>query len=138
MQLHVFFFLPGDDLLSRDPAVRVPSALESLTSVFGMGTGVTSPLLPPDDDLDLSKSYLCRRLVPSKLHNTCGLTVRLSPLTTLVVTIVSIQITSKKFRSSPRPISIGQLNTLLRLHFRPINHVVYMGSYQPTLWEILS
>jgi hypothetical protein len=42
------------------------------------------------------------------------------------------------FRSSPRPISIGQLRTLLHLHLRPINHVVYMGSYQPTLWEILS
>src|SRR5699024_12420484 len=27
---------------------QLPSALESLTSVFGMGTGVTSPLLPPD------------------------------------------------------------------------------------------
>ena len=33
--------LPRDDLLSQDPAVQVPSALESLTSVFGMGTGVT-------------------------------------------------------------------------------------------------
>ena len=31
--------------------------------------------------------------------------------------------------SSPRPISIGQLNVLPRLHLRPINHVVYMGSY---------
>ena len=39
---------PGDDLLSRDPSVQVPSALESLTSVFGMGTGVASPLLSPD------------------------------------------------------------------------------------------
>ena len=39
---------PGDDLLSRDPAVQVPSALESLTSVFGMGTGVASLLLSPD------------------------------------------------------------------------------------------
>lgn len=27
---------------------RLPSALESLTSVFGMGTGVTSPLSLPD------------------------------------------------------------------------------------------
>jgi hypothetical protein len=44
----VSFYLPGGDLLSRDPAVQVPSALESLTSVFGMGTGVTSPSLPPD------------------------------------------------------------------------------------------
>ena len=35
----------------------------------------------------------------------------------------------KTRRSSPRPISIGQLNALLHLHLRPINHVVYMGSY---------
>ena len=35
----------------------------------------------------------------------------------------------KTCRSSPRPISIGQLNALLHLHLRPINHVVYMGSY---------
>jgi len=27
---------------------------------------------------------------------------------------------------------------LLCLHLRPIYHVVYMGSYQPALWEILS
>ena len=32
-------------LLSRDAAVRVSSALRSLTSVFGMGTGVSSALL---------------------------------------------------------------------------------------------
>ena len=32
---------PGDDLLSRPKAV--PSALEGLTSVFGMGTGVSPP-----------------------------------------------------------------------------------------------
>ena len=32
-------------------------------------------------------------------------------------------------RSSPRPISIGQLNMLPCLHLRPINHIVYVGSY---------
>ena len=31
---------------------------------------------------------------------------------------------------SPRPISTGQLSALLRLHFRPINVVVYHGPYQ--------
>ena len=34
----------SDDLLSRGAAPQVPSALRGLTSVFGMGTGVT--LLP--------------------------------------------------------------------------------------------
>ena len=35
---------PGSDLLSHAVTRPVPSAVESLTSVFGMGTGVT-PLL---------------------------------------------------------------------------------------------
>ena len=37
----------GGDLLSHQVALAVPSALKSLTAVFGMGTGVTSSLLPP-------------------------------------------------------------------------------------------
>jgi len=32
-------------------------------------------------------------------------------------------------RSSPRPISTGLLNALLRVHIRPIDLVVYQGSY---------
>ena len=43
---------PGTDLLSRDLAVRVPSAWMGLTAVFGMGTGVAPSreapgILPP-------------------------------------------------------------------------------------------
>jgi hypothetical protein len=38
---------PGGILLSHRVPPAVPSALESLTSVFGMGTGVASPALPP-------------------------------------------------------------------------------------------
>ena len=37
----------GNDLLSQRVAPQVPSALKSLTSVFGMGTGVTSSLISP-------------------------------------------------------------------------------------------
>ena len=37
----------GGDLLSQAVSDQVPSALEGLTSVFGMGTGVTPPQLPP-------------------------------------------------------------------------------------------
>jgi hypothetical protein len=39
---------PGGDLLSHAVSRGVPSALEGLTSVFGMGTGVTPPTLPPE------------------------------------------------------------------------------------------
>ena len=38
---------PGNDLLSQDLAVQVPSALEGLTTVFGMGTGVAPPPSSP-------------------------------------------------------------------------------------------
>jgi hypothetical protein len=33
----------GNDLLSHRVTAAVPSALEGLTSVFGMGTGVSPP-----------------------------------------------------------------------------------------------
>jgi hypothetical protein len=40
--------LPGSVLLSQGLPPQVPSALEGLTSVFGMGTGGSPPLSPPD------------------------------------------------------------------------------------------
>ena len=38
----------GSDLLSHTVTGAVPSALEGLTSVFGMGTGVAPPPLLPE------------------------------------------------------------------------------------------
>ena len=38
----------GSFLLSQDPSVQVPSALEGLTVVFGMGTRGTPPPSPPN------------------------------------------------------------------------------------------
>jgi hypothetical protein len=45
-QLRGFLFIKefGGDLLSHTVSHAVPSALKSLTSVFGMGTGGTSSL----------------------------------------------------------------------------------------------
>jgi hypothetical protein len=40
--------ISGDDLLSHSLSRAVPSALEALTTVFGTGTGVTPPPLPPE------------------------------------------------------------------------------------------
>ena len=37
----------GGDLLSHTLSGAVPSALEGLTSLFGMGRGVSPPPLPP-------------------------------------------------------------------------------------------
>lgn len=41
----------GDDLLSHTLTGAVPSALEGLTTVFEMGTGVAPPPLPPENQL---------------------------------------------------------------------------------------
>ena len=38
----------GDALLSQGASPQVPSALTGLTAVFGMGTGVSPPLWPPE------------------------------------------------------------------------------------------
>ena len=53
------FYLPGSVLASQDPAVPVLSALEGLTVVFGMGTGVSPPPWPPDFIGVRSTSHLC-------------------------------------------------------------------------------
>ena len=38
----------GSDLLSHQVTLAVPSALEDLTTEFGMGSGVAPPLQPPE------------------------------------------------------------------------------------------
>src|ERR1700684_356297 len=43
----LFYFNPGDDLRSHTVARAVSSAQRGLTSVFGMGTGVTPAIWPP-------------------------------------------------------------------------------------------
>ena len=45
----LFNFKSRGVLLSHTVAHVVPSALEGLTSVFGMGTGVTPPVWPRED-----------------------------------------------------------------------------------------
>src|SRR3954463_15500406 len=45
---------PGGFLLSHAPARAVPSAPRGLTSVFGMGTGVTLSTKPPENLSTLS------------------------------------------------------------------------------------
>ena len=93
----------GNVLLSQAASHQVSSALRSLTSVFEMGTGVASPLLSPDF---LFFSKVCT-----------------------FKTEYIISCIFKNHWSSVRPISIGQLNALLHLHLRPINVVVFHGSY---------
>ena len=78
---------------------QLPSALESLTSVFGMGTGVTS----------LPSSLHYWKIVLSKLIN--------------------VSLKFKVLWLSPRPISIRQLHTSPHFHLEPIYLIVFQGSY---------
>ena len=52
-------FIPGSVLLSHPVAREVPSALEVLTAVFEMGTGITPPLWPPGNVIPVC---LCNRI----------------------------------------------------------------------------
>jgi hypothetical protein len=44
---NVMQFNPGGDLLSRESSLGVPSAQRGLTTLFGMGRGVSLSLEPP-------------------------------------------------------------------------------------------
>ena len=52
-----FVLIPGDVLLSHTVARGVPSALEGLTTVFGMGTGVAPPVWSPGNLLRTGVRY---------------------------------------------------------------------------------
>ena len=97
---------PGDDLLSQGVPPQVPSALAVFTSVFGMGTGVSPPLLPPEIWCARARSDVNRWSSAAERTRT-----------------------PRRRIPSPRPISTGRLNTSRCLHLRPINLVVYQGPY---------
>ena len=104
-------FNSGDVLLSHTLARAVPSGLQGLTAVFGMGTGGTPALQSPksrDDEKILNidgQQQVSKSLVTSEL----------------------ICIYSTFYGQAERAISNGQLNVLLRLHIRPIDVVVFHG-----------
>ena len=58
----------GNVLFSQAVARQVSSALESLTSVFEMGTGGSSPPLSPDILARLFYAILCQLFFPHSLH----------------------------------------------------------------------
>ena len=96
----------GGVLLSQAVSRQVPSAQKGLTSVFGMGTGVTPSLKPP------------KSVVKGVRHHGAHLLLENSTASTNVIV-----------NPSPRPISTGRLHTLPCFHLRPINVVVYHGPY---------
>jgi hypothetical protein len=61
---------PGGDLRSRAVTRAVSSALQGLTSVFGMGTGVTLAVRPPGNlNIEIRKSKLEARIGFTRVSN---------------------------------------------------------------------
>src|SRR6185503_4555954 len=112
-------FTPGGDLLSHTVSRAVPSALEGLTSLFGMGRGVTPPPLPPECS--------CRRTPYG---------ARPEAFTTETNDGSLNHLTSRKSDQAARTISTGRLNASLRLHLRPINLVISEGPLASLCWGI--
>ena len=108
---------PGDYLLFQGVAPQVPSAPKSLTTVFGMGTGVASSLASPGKIklIHQRSKKISENHIEEKQKNK-----------------------AKESRSNPRPISTSQLKTSLSLHTWPINQIILLESYQLMLWEISS
>jgi hypothetical protein len=117
-------------LTGGDP--QLPSAQKSLTSVFGMGTGVASLPSSLDSIFLKDKSYYTnsgefgkaffksRKLVPSKLDTR------------------QLKLETNGCWLSPRSISIRQLHVSPRVHLEPIYLIVFEGSYLLAQWEISS
>ena len=93
---------PGDFLLSHAVSRAVPSAPAGLTSVFGMGTGVTLPTKSPENRFENRIATLLTNF--GKLHAQAHVACCLS----------------KFYGQAKGLISSGQLNALLRLHIHPI------------------
>ena len=91
---------------------QLSSAQVSLTSVFGMGTGGSSPSSTPAIP-DQRQLLFLRRHIPSKLN----------------IELLQQMKYQSKMGSSPRPISTRLLNDSRHLHIVPINLVVFKGSY---------
>ena len=106
---------PSSSLFS--PTSRIPSPLRCLTSVFGMGTGVSTAPSPPDffkRNCSLKTRYYHMR----------------SFLLIKTLNFIYYFLLSKNFKKlSPRSISISQLNTSPCLHFWPINLLTLEGTY---------
>ena len=120
----------GSCLSSHAVSSTVLSVYVGLTSVFGMRTGGTPQLnhrksFTGEKHLDRLDVFPCAQCFDwLRISRPAG------PLKPLVSQYLDNCIRNvNSLRSSPRPISIAQLRTLLHFHLRPINHVVFMGSY---------
>ena len=120
----------GNHLLSQAVPRQVSSTVYVLTVVFGMDTGVPHKRIVTGNLFQVS--------TPSKLNTRYIIVILSYFVNTFLFLFFYFFLLFLLFRSSPRSISIGQLNTLLYLHLQPIYLVVFKGPYSLAFWDILS
>ena len=121
---------PGDDLFSRKAALSVSSALESLTSVFGMGTGMASPPVSPG----FVASGCCSAATSANPTTGHGGAVLQSIFEISRQDVVDPRFPATDPRSvavevKPSTVSTAQLHPSPNFHMRPIKQVVSLRSY---------
>ena len=130
----------SNNLSSQQGNPQVFSALLRLTSVFGMGTGISKIVI-------VTRKLITNFLLHSVLYYILFkiAIVYSNFLSTLKNTQMNnrfspffIDFSFLNLQLSPRFISIDQLNTLLYLHFQPIYQLVFLESYYLMVWDILS
>ena len=128
-------FNPGPDLFSRGPTSQVSSALAGLTAVFGMGTGVASPLESPgffccDDVTGCDATGTIR---PRAALESMGIFAfcprRPVPATRWDPRSLAAAHWSAAEVVKPSTISTAQLRRSPDFHMPPIKQVVYLRSY---------
>ena len=100
---------------------------ERTTAIFPFSVKYTKLSLPPSGVSGHLGSVF---LSPSRETHNC-IEAKTFPYSVLFRFLrhVLIRFSQIPLRLSPRPISIGQLRTLLLFHLRPINLIVFKGSY---------
>ncbi len=130
-----FKFNPGGDLRSRAVTSAVSSAQQGLTSVFGMGTGVTPAVRPPGNSGSWRLEARGWEKIPKpcfglRLHEIWRPELNTSPglsqqLNGSWSQNFSSNMLGKFYGQAERPISTGKLHALLRFHPPPIKVVVF-------------
>ena len=121
---------PGDDLFSRKAALSVSSALESLTSVFGMGTGMASPPVSPGFVASGCCSAASVRRPDKRAARAPFVRSSSSSQSAGSITILpAADPRSVAVEVKPSTVSTAQLHPSPNFHMRPIKQVVSLRSY---------
>ena len=124
----------GDFLFSQRGNPQVSSALRSLTSVFGMGTGISSSSLSPENFVLLLDFLSYSSFTAYQLFLIRNTQKYIDKYLLLFISLLL----GKTLWLSPRSISTGQLHVSLHFHLQPIYQVVFLESYYLSIWDIVS